>query len=230
MDISYRGHRFPPEIISHAVWLYHRFSLSFRDVEDLLAERGVEVSYETIRQWCMKFGPEYARKLKRRSGKHGDIWHLDEVFVKIRGKRHYLWRAVDQDGDVIDILVQKRRNARAAARFFRKLLKGEEASPIRVVTDKLRSYSAAKRTVMPSVPHVMKQYANNRAEVSHQRTRQRERKMRRFKSQGQAQRFLAVHGQVINILVVGRHHLKARNYRCVRERAFDQWQQIVGIR
>jgi len=200
------------------------------DCSPRLAERGIEVSYETIRQWCGKFGPEYARKLKRRGGPRGDIWHLDEVFVKIRGQLHYLWRAIDQDGDTIDILVQKRRNTRAAARFFRKLLKGERAAPRLIVTDKLRSYSAAKRDVIPSVPQCTKQYANNRAEVSHQRTRQRERKMRRFKSQGQAQRFLAVHGQVINILVVGRHHLKARNYRCVRERAFDQWQQIVGIR
>ena len=121
----YHGYRFPPEIISHAVWLYHRFSLSFRDVEELLAERGVVVSYETIRQWCQKFGPHYARKLRRRQGRLGDIWHLDELFVNIQGKRHYLWRAVDQDGDVIDILVQRHRNARAAKRFFRKLLKGQ---------------------------------------------------------------------------------------------------------
>ena len=228
MSISYQRHRFPVEIISHAVWLYHRFSLSFRDVEDLLAERGVEVSYETIRQWCMKFGPEYARKLKRRGGARGDIWHLDEVLVKIRGKLHYLWRAVDQDGDVIDILVQKRRNGRAAARFFRKLLKGEQAAPMRIVTDKLRSYSAAKRDVMPAVPHCTERYSNNRAEVSHQRTRQRERQMRRFKSPGQAQRFLAVHGQVTNLFVVGRHKMRAKSYRAFRGRAFVEWQEVVA--
>ncbi len=122
---GYGGYRFPPEIISLCVWLYHRFSLSFREKEELLAKRGIIVSYETIRQWCRKFGPEYARKLKRRQGRLGEKWHLDEVFVKIRGERHYLWRAVDQDGDVIDILVQRYRNARAAKRFFRKLLKGE---------------------------------------------------------------------------------------------------------
>ena len=150
---TYRGYRFPPEIISHAVWLYHRFSLSFRDVEDLLAERGVVVSYEAIRQWCQKFGPGYAAKLKRRQGRLGDTWHLDEVFVSIRGQRHYLWRAVDQDGDVIDILVQPRRDARAARRFFRQLLKGQAAGPRRLVTDKLRSYGAAHRIVMPSVIH-----------------------------------------------------------------------------
>ena len=115
---SYRGYRFPPEIISHAVWLYHRFGLSFRDVEDLLAERGVSVTYESIRQWCLTFGLDYARRLRRRRGRMGDTWHLDEVFVKIQRRQHYLWRAVDEDGDVIDILVQARRNQRAAARFF----------------------------------------------------------------------------------------------------------------
>ncbi len=178
---GYRGYRFPREMISHSVWLYHRFSLSFRDVEELLAKRGIIVSYETIRQWCRKFGPEYARKLKRRLGRLGDVWHLDEVFVNIQGQRHYLWRAVDQDGDVIDILVQRQRDARAARRFFRKLLKGQESKPWRLVTDKLRSYAAAHRTVMPSVAHDTRQYANNRAEVSNQPTRQRERLMRRFK-------------------------------------------------
>ena len=142
---SYHGYRFPPEIISHAVWLYYRFCLSFRDVEDLLAKRGVIVSYETIRQWSRKFGAEYARRLKRREGRLGDTWHLDELFVTIQGERQYLWRAVDQDGDVIDILVQPRRNRRAAERFFRKLLKGQGSEPRRLVTDKLRSYSAAHR-------------------------------------------------------------------------------------
>ena len=142
---SYRGYRFPPEIISHAVWLYHRFCVSFRDVEDLLAQRGVTVSYEAIRLWCLKFGPEYARGLKRRLG---DTSHLDEVFVTIQGQRQYLWRAVDQDGDVIDILVQPRRDRRAAKRFFRKLWKGQGRVPGRLVTDKLRSYGAAHREVM----------------------------------------------------------------------------------
>ena len=167
----YRRHRFPIEIISHAVWLYHRFCLSFRDVEDLLAERGVEVTYETIRRWCGKFGPGYARKLRRRQGRLGDTWFLDELFVSIQGRRQYLWRAVDQDGDLIDILVQSRRDRRAAERFFRKLLKGQGAEPLRLVTDKLRSYGAAHRATMPSVRHDTKHYANNRAEVSHQPTR-----------------------------------------------------------
>jgi len=166
----YHRYRFPPEIISHAVWLYHRFCLSFRDVEELLAKRGIVVTYETVRQWCKKFGPQYARNLRRRQGQLGDVWHL--------GERHYLWRAVDQDGDVIDILVQRNRDARAAKRFFRKLLKRQEATPWRLVTDKLRSYSAAHRDVLPSVNHDTGQYANNRAEVSHQPTRQQEHLMR----------------------------------------------------
>ena len=225
---SYRGHRFPAEIISHAVWLYHRFCLSFRDVEDLLARRGITVSYEAIRFWCFKFGPEYARSLKRRQGQLGDTWYLDEVFVTIRGERQYLWRAVDQDGDVIDILVQSRRDRKAAKRFFRKLLKGQGRVPRRLVTDKLRSYSAAKRTVMPSVVHSTKQYENNRAEVSHQPTRQRERQMRKFKSPGQAQRFLSVHGLVQNLFRVGRHLLKARHNRELRDRAFLVWDAVTG--
>ena len=137
--LSYHGYRFPPEIISHAVWLYHRFCLSFRDVEDLLAERGVTVSYEAIRQWCQTFGFDYARRLRRRRGRLGDTWYLDELFVTIQGQRQYLWRAVDQDSDVIDILVQSRRDRRAATRFFRKLLKGQGCVPRRLITDKLRN-------------------------------------------------------------------------------------------
>ncbi len=226
---SYRGHRFPPEIISHGVWLYHRFCLSFRDVEELVAKRGILVTYETVRQWCRKFGPEYARKIKRRQGQLGDIWYLDEVFVKIRGERHYLWRAVDQDGDVIDILVQRYRNARAAKRFFRKLLKGQGSTPWQLVTDKLKSYGAAHRVTMPSVNHTTARYENNRAEVSHQPTRQRERQMRRFKSAGQAQRFLSVHGVILNSLRFSRHRMCAENYRWLRARAFKDWNAATAV-
>jgi putative transposase len=224
---SYRGYRFPPEIISHAVWLYHRFGLSFRDVEDLLAERGITVTYEAIRQWCRTFGLDYARRLRRRRGRMGDTWHLDEVFVKIQGRQQYLWRAVDEDGDVIDILVQSRRNRRAAIRFFRKLLKGQGCVPRRLITDKLRSYPAACRTVMPSVVHCTDQYANNRAEVSHQSTRQRERQMRRFKSAAHAQRFLSVHGPIHNLFRVGRHLLRAVHYRLLRTRSFGIWDEVT---
>ncbi len=152
--------------------------MPFRDVEDLLAQRGVTVSYETIRHWCQTFGLDYARKLRRRRGRMGDTWYLDEVFVTFHGRRQYLWRAVDQDGDLLDILVQSRRDRRAAVRFFRKVLKGQGRAPHRLITDKLRSYSAAHRTVMPSVVHSTQQYENNRAEVSHQPTRQRERQRR----------------------------------------------------
>ncbi len=224
---SYRGYRFPPEIISYAVWLYHRFCLSFRDVEDLLAERGIVVTYEAIRLWCLKFGPKYARTLKRHQGRLGDTWHLDELFLTIQGRRQYLWRAVDQDGDVLDILLQPRRDRRAAARFFRKLLKGQGGVPRRIVTDKLRSYAAAKRTIMGSVAHDTSQYANNRAEVSHEPTRQRERGMRRFKSMAQAQRFLSVHGITQNLFRVGRHLLRAANYRMLRARAFVVWNAVT---
>ena len=224
---SYHGYRFPPEIISHAVWLYYRFRLSFRDAEDLLAQRGVTVSYETIRQWCQTFGPAYARTLRRRRGRVGDIWYLDELFVNIRGRRRYLWRAVDQDGDVIDILVQSRRNRRAATRFFRKLLKGQGSVPSRLITDKLRSYRAACQRVMPSVIHCTDQYANNRAEVSHQPTRQRERQMRCFKSATHLQRFASVHGVVQNLFSVGRHLLQSVHHRLLRSRAFSEWDAVT---
>ena len=224
----YHGYRFPPLIISHTVWLYHRFCLSFRDAEDLLAQRGIIVSYETIRAWCRTFGSAYARRLRRRQGRLGDTWYLDELVVNIQGTQHYVWRAVDQDGDVIDLLVQSRRDRHAAARFFRKLLKGQGCAPRRVVTDKLRSYAAAHRTAMPSVRHSTRQYENNRAEVSHQPTRYRERQMRQFKSSAQAQRFLSVHGLIGNLFRVGRHLLRAPHHRLLRSRAFLAWNDITA--
>jgi putative transposase len=224
---SYQRHRFPSEIISHAVWLYHRFCLSFREVEELLAKHGVTVTYETIRQWCQKFGSDYARKLKKQQGRLGDTWHIDKVFVTIQGQREYLWRAVDQDGDVIDILVRRRRNQQAAERFFRRLLQAQGCQPRRLVTDKLRSYDAAHRTMMPTVNHLNHIYANNRAEVSHEPTRQRERHMRGFSSSTQAQRFLTLHGLTQNLFRLGRHPIQAINYRILRARAFQVWQDVV---
>jgi putative transposase len=215
--------------LSYAVWVYHRFCLSFRDVEDLLAERGIIVSYEAIRIWCQKFGPDYARKLKRRQGRLGDIWHLDEVFIRINGQQQYLWRAVDQDGDVIDILVQPRRDQHAAERFFRRLLRGQGKEPLRIITDKLRSYSAAMRTILSGVNHNTERYANNCAEASHQPTRQRERHMRRFKSAGQAQRFLSLHGVIQNLFRVGRHLLSSPNHRILRSRSFAAWQTVTAV-
>jgi len=196
-------------------------------VEDLLAERGITVSYETMRQWCRKFGIEYVLLLRRRQGRLGDIWHLDELFVTIQGQRRYLWRAVDQDGDVIDILVQPRRDQRAAERFFRKLLKGQEREPRRLVTDKLRSYEAAHRPIMPSVVHDTERYANNRAEVSHELVRPRERQMRGFKSVARAQRFWSVHEVIQNLFRVGRHLLRSVKHRLLRSRSFLVWQEVT---
>ena len=226
----YMRHRFPPDVISYTVWLYHRFSLSFREVEEMLIERGVDVTYETIRQWSIKFGAQYARRLKRRLGRLGNTWFLDEVFVTINGQRQYLWRAVDQDGDVIDILVQPRRDKRAARRFFRRLLKSQRREPFRLVTDKLGSYRAAHREVMPLVTHDTRRYANNRAEESHQPTRQRERQMRGFKSPDQAQRFLHVHGLIQNLFRWSRHRLRAVHYRMLRARSFAMWAAVTAAR
>src|ERR1700682_3851181 len=174
---SYRGYRFPPEVIAHAVWLYFRFHLSLRDVEDLLAERGIIVSHEAIRLWCTRFGPTYAAGLRRRRAQSGDKWHLDEVLLKIRGKRHWLWRAVDQHGVVLDILVQERRDQAAAERFLRRVLDGEGgAEPRVVITDKLASYPPAIRRLLPTTEHRRHTRLNNRAENSHLPTRNRERR------------------------------------------------------
>ncbi len=225
---SYKRHRFPPEIIGHAVWLYFRFALSYRDVEELLAERGVLVTYETIRQWCRKFGQQYANTLRKRRPRPGDKWHLDEVFVSINGVQHYLWRAVDQDGNVLDILVQRRRNKAAAKKFFRKLLKGLAYVPRVVITDKLASYGAAKREVLPSVEHRQHKRLNNRAENSHQPTRERERRMRRFKSPGHAQRFLAAYGPIASHFRPRRHRLTAAEYRTTRAERFATWRAVTG--
>jgi len=224
---SYQRHRFPSEIISHAVWLYHRFCLSFREVEELLAQRGLTVTYETIRQWCRKFGPAYARKLKKRQGRLGETWHLDEVFVSIHGEPQYLWRAVDQDGDTIDMLVQRRRNTQAAVRFFRRLLKGQRGEPRWMITDKLKSYGAAHGAGMPTVEPINAVYANNRVEVSHQPTRQQEYSMRGFASATQAQRFLTLHGLTQNLFRLSRHPMQAVNYRLLRTQAFQVWKDVV---
>ena len=223
----YKRHRFPPEIIQYAVWLYHRFNLSQRDIEDLLAERGIVVSYESIRLWCNKFGPQYARRLKRRHQGYGDTFFIDEVFVKIDGKQHYLWRAVDQDGEIVDVFLQARRNAKAAKRFFKRLLKSHRAEPRKIVTDKLRSYGVAHRELIPDTIHDTTQYANNRAELSHQTTRVRG--MHRFKSAKQAQRFLSTHAAVYNLFNLSRHLVSARIYRLFLQRVFASWNYAVAI-
>ncbi len=229
LPVSYKGFRFPQEIISHAVWLYHRFPLSFRDVEELLYERGVVVTYETVRQWCRKFGQAYANQLRQRRAQPGDKWHLDEVFLKINGERHYLWRAVDQEGNVLDILVQSHRNKGAAKKFFRKLLKGCEYIPRVIITDKLGSYGAAKREMLPGVEHRQSRYLNNRAENSHQPTRRRERVMQRFKSAGHAQRFLSAFCPIREHFCPRRHRMKAGEYRAERQQRFQVWDEVTGV-
>ena len=222
---SYPRHRFPAEIISHAVWLYHVFGLSLRDVELILAERGIVVTHESIRHWCLKFGSGFARKLRRRRPQPGDTWHLDEVFIRIRGVLHYLWRAVDQDGVVLDILVQDRRDANAAKRFLRRLLAGLQYVPRVIVTDKLRSYGVAQRRLLPGVEHRQSRYLNNRAENSHRPTRRRERQMQRFKSPHQAQHFLSAHAFIHGHFHPRRHLLAANAYRTIRAETFDVWDQ-----
>jgi putative transposase len=224
---QYKNHRFPVEIISHAVWLYFRFCLSFRDVEELLFERGVVVTYEAIRKWCRKFGQRYANQLRRRRPRPGDKWHLDEVFLTIKGKRHYLWRAVDPEGSVLDILVQRRRDKKAAKKFFRKLLKGLTYVPRVIVTDKLKSYGAAKREILPGVEHRQHRYLNNRAENSHQPTRQREQRMQRFKAPAQAQRFLSAYGPIAQHFRPHRHRFAAPAYRQELGKRFQIWREIT---
>jgi putative transposase len=223
----YTHHRFPAEIISHGVWLYFRCCLSYRDVEELLFAQGISVTYKTIQKWCLKFGQAYANQLRRRRPRPDDKWHLDEVFLTINGARHSLWRAVDQDGHVLDILVQNRRNKKAAKKFFRKLLKGLTYVPRVIITDKLKSYGAAKQEMLPGVEHRQHRYLNNRAENSHQPTRQRERRMQRFKSPGQAQRFLSAYGPIAPHFRPRRPRFAAPAYRQELRERFQIWREIT---
>lgn len=207
-DRLYSRHRFPAEVIAHAVWLYLRFPLSLRMVEDLLAARGIIVSHQSVRLWVEKFGRHFANDIRRRSaGRLGDKWYLDEVVISIGGKKHWLWRAVDQDGFVLDALVQSRRNAKAAKRLMRKLMKVQEHSPRVMITDKLRSYDAAKRDIIPGVEHRSHKGLNNRAENSHQPVRRRERIMKGFKSARHLQRFVSIHDPVANLFHIPRHEI-----------------------
>ena len=227
MELSYRRHRFPPVVIQHAVWLYLRFTLSYRDVEDLLAERGLDVFYETIRSWVLKFGPVIARRLRRRRCRPSDRWHLDEMVIRIGGKRMYLWRAVDHEGEVLDMLVQRRRDAHAALRLMRKLLKKQGFAPKLLITDKLRSYASAFRRLRLTCSHDQGLRMNNRAENSHQAVRRRERKMQRFKSARSAQRFLSMHAAVHNIFNLQRHLVSRSTFRIFRAEAAIQWQEAT---
>ena len=226
--ISFARHQFPPAIIRHTVWLYIRFTLSYRDVEELLAERGLDVSYETVRRWVLKFGPFFARELRRRRSRPTSRWHLDEMAVMIGGKPFWLWRAVDSEGEVLDLLVQRRRNTTAAIKLMRKRLKKQGFAPEMLVTDKLRSYAAAKSELGLSAHHEQGLRRNNRAENSHQPVRRREFKMQRFKSPGSAQRFLSVHAAVQNTFNTQRHLTSRNALRLLRGEAFDTWRKATA--
>jgi putative transposase len=225
---TYKAHRFPSDSMSYTVWLYYRFNLSHRDIEDLLAEGGITVSREAIRLWCIKFGLIYFRRLKRKHRGYSDTFYIDEVFIKINGKQHDLWRAVDQDGEVVDVYLQAKRDGAAAKRFFKRLLRSHGGEPRKIVTDKLRSYGVAHRELMPETIHSTKQYENNRAEQSHEAIRVRERGMRRFKSVRQAQRFVTAHAAVSNLFNLGRHLVRAEHYRDLRMSAFGEWSRAVA--
>ena len=227
--VSYKRHRFPPQIIAHAVWLYFRFPLSLRLVEEMLLERGVLVSYETIRRWARKFGPDYARRLRRKTPNRHDPWHLDEVVVTIAGQKRWLWRAVDQDGYVLDEIVQTRRGTKAAKRLLKRLLEKKGSSPRRLITDKLGSYAAARRQIMPAVEHRSHKGLNNRAENSHLPLRRRERTMQGFRSPGGLQQFTSVFSAVRNLFVPPRSRRFALSIHLHRLNAMSEWKSATGV-
>jgi putative transposase len=227
--VSYKRHRFPPQIIAHAVWLYFRFPLSLRLVEEMLLERGILVSYETVRRWALKFGPDYARRLKRKRPSRRDIWHLDEVVITIAGRKLWLWRAVDQDGYVLDEIVQPRRDTKAAKRLLKRLLKKQGVAPKRIITDKLPSYGAAKREIMPEVGHWSHKGLNNRAENSHVPLRKRERVIQGFRSPGGLQRFTTIFSAVRNIFVPPRSRRSALASYLHRLNAMAEWRTAAGL-
>jgi putative transposase len=227
--ISYKRHRFPPQIIAHAVWLYFRFPLSLRLVEEMLLERGIVVSYETVRRWAMKFGPSYARRLRRKTPSPRDIWHLDEVVISIAGQQHWLWRAVDQDGYVLDEIVQTRRDTKAAKRLLKRLLKRQGCPPRRMITGKLCSYAAARRQIMPAVEHRSHKGLSNRAENSHLPLRKRERMMQGFRSAGGLQRFTSVFSAMRNLFVPPRSHRFALATHLHRLQALAAWKAAAGV-
>jgi putative transposase len=227
--ISYKRHRFPPEIIAHAVWLYFRFPLSLRLVEEMLLQRGIVVSYETVRRWALKFGPAYARHLRRKTPNRHDIWHLDEVVVTIAGQKHWLWRAVDQDGYILDKVVQTRRDTKAAKRLLRRLLRKQGRPPGRMITDKLGSYAAAQRQIMPAVEHRSHKGLNHRAENSHLPLRRRERGMQGFRSPRDLQRFVNVFPAVRNLFVPPRSRHSAPATRLHRLNAMADWKSAANI-
>lgn len=227
--VSYKRHRFPPEIIAYAVWLYFRFPLSLRLIEEMLFERGILVSYETVRRWGLKFGQDFVRRLKRKRPSRGDIWHLDEVVVSIAGKKHWLWRAVDQEGYVLDEILQARRDSGAATHLLRRLLRKQGVAPKRIITDKLGSYAAARRKTLPTVEHRSHKGLNNRAENSHLPLRRRERAMQGFRSPGGLQRFVDVFSAVRNHFVPPRSRRSALSIYLHRLRAMAEWKLVAGL-
>ncbi|QDH18089.1 IS6 family transposase [Swingsia samuiensis] len=227
--VSYKRHRFPRELIAHAVWLYFRFPLSFRLIEEMLLERGMMVSYETIRRWSLKFGVTYARRLKRKAAKPGDVWHLDEVRIVIGGQVHWLWRAVDQDGYILDEILQTRRNTKAAQRLLTRLLRKQGVRPRRIITDKLKSYGAAKRKLRLSVRHLSHKGLNNRAENSHLPLRKRERVMQKFRSPSGCQRFVSVFSTVRNLFIPPAANTNALTRHSHRIQAFEQWKVAASL-
>ena len=227
--VSYKRHRFPPEIIAHAVWLYFRFPLSLRLVEEMLLERGIVVSYETVRRWSLKFGPAYARRLRRKTPSRRDVWHLDEVVVTIAGQKHRLWRAVDQDGYVLDEIVQTRRDTKAAKRLLKRLLKKQGCPPRRMVTDKLGSYAAARRQITPAVEHRSHKALNNRAENSHLPLRRREQAMQGFRSPGGLQRFTSVYSAIRNLFVPPHSRRSALATHLHRLAAVAEWKSAACV-
>ena len=229
MNHSYKRHRYPSEIISHCVWLYYTFPLSYRDIQKMMKYRGIDITYEAIRKWCHKFAQTYANHLRRKRAKPADKWHLDEVVIAIKGKYYYLWRAVDKEGQTLDILLQSRRNRVAAERFFKRLLKGEETVPRVIVTDKLRSYGAAKKKILKGVEHRQHRGLNNRAENSHQPTRVRERRMGRFKSPGHAQRFLSAFEPIREYFHPYQHRHPAKDYREIISQRIESWQELIRL-
>ena len=228
--LSYSGYRFPRDIIQRAVWLYLRFTLSFRDVEELLAERGIEVTYESVRRWVLTFGPMMARRLRASRPRPHGRWHMDEMFVRVGGKQMYLWRAVDAEGEVLDVLLQAKRDRRAAQKLMRKLLKRQGMAPDEWVTDKNPAYGAALRELkLTRITHIRRKRANNRAESSHVPVRRRERKLQGFKSPRSAQRILSMHAATYNTFTIPRHLVSARTHRLFRAEAFEAWRSAAGI-
>jgi putative transposase len=227
--VSYKRHRFAPQIIAHAVWLYYRFPLSLRLVEEMLLERGIAVSYETIRRWGIKFGPDYARRLRRKQPSRNDVWHLDEVVITMAGRKRWLWRAVDQDGYVLDEIIQNRRNTKAAKRLLTRLLKKQGVAPKRLITDRLGSYGAARRQVMPDVQHRSHKGLNNRAENAHLPLRKRERTMQGFRSPGALQRFVSIFSVLRNLFVPPRSKRSALATHIHRLQAMAEWDAVTMV-